>query len=368
MTATLIGRRGFLRGAGGVAAGLAAMSLAGCGTGTSRGATGSRGKNKKTMTVRNSGGAYGDANQKILYEPFTKETGVAVQVVNIQYAQMLAQIQQGRPQFDLIDDSMSDYLQFHREDALESLDRDRLPHLKTAGMAKNIVRDYAVGKGYWASVMAYRTDVFHGKPPRSWDEFWDTARFHGSRSLQSDQADLPELEFALLADGVPMDKLYPIDVDRAFKSMDRVKQSVKKFWDTGAEPGLLLGRNEVTASSVWNGRLDSLIQGGTPLAYQWNGARRQTNGWAIPKGASNVDAAYKLIDYSLRPDVQAAFARAYAGAAPVVPAAYKNLTQAQRTNLVSAPEHIDKGFDLDVEWWFKHQDAVDKRWEAWAHA
>ncbi|ODV43375.1 hypothetical protein AWV79_17990 [Cupriavidus sp. UYMMa02A] len=43
-----------------------------------------------------------------------------------------------------------------------------------------------------------------------------------------------ELEFALLADGVPKDKLYPIDVQRALKSLDRIKKNVVKWWDTGA--------------------------------------------------------------------------------------------------------------------------------------
>src|SRR5213594_3370860 len=40
-----------------------------------------------------------------------------------------------------------------------------------------------------------------------------------------------DLEFALLADGVPRDKIYPINVDRAFKSLDRVRPGIRKFWD-----------------------------------------------------------------------------------------------------------------------------------------
>lgn len=361
-----IGRRAFLRGAGGAAAGLAAASLVGCGTGSSR-ASGSAG-GSKTITVRNSGGAYGDANQKALYEPFTKETGITVQVVNFEYAQMLAQIQAGRPQFDLIEDSMSDFLQFQQQNALEKLDHDRLTNFKAAGLAQNMVSDYAIGKNYWASVMAYRTDTFKTAAPQSWADFWDTAKFPGSRALQGSDADLPELEFALLADGAPMDKLYPIDVDRAFKALDRIKGSVKKYWESGSEPGLLIGRNEVAATSVWNGRLDQLIQQGNPLAYQLAGARRQSNGWAVPKGSANIDAACQLIDFSLRKDVQAAFTQNYPGVSPVVPAATDALPADLRVKLLSAPGQLEKGFDLDVDWWLKNQDAVNKRWQEWSHA
>jgi len=360
-------RRVFLRGVGAVAAGVAATALTGCGTGTSRSVDGGSGKSSKTLVVRNSGGTYGDANQKAVYEPFTKETGIKVEVVNIEYAQMLAQIKQGRPQFDVIDDSMADFVLFKQAGATEALDFDRLKNFKNAGIAKSLVTTNAVGKNYWASVMAYRTDAFGGKKPSSWADFWDTKAFPGSRALQALDADLPELEFALLADGVDPDKLYPLDVDRAFRSLDAIKGDVKKFWDTGALPGVLLGRKEVVASSVWHGRLDALIKGGAPLAYQWNGARRQSNGLAIPKGAANLDAAYKLIDFSLRPEVQAAYAELYP-MAPTVPAAYKKLSSTTAANLASSPAHLESGFDLDVEWWIKNQDAVSKRWQEWTHA
>ncbi len=58
--------------------------------------------------------------------------------------------------------------------------------------------------------------------------------FPGPRTLADQKAGGAELEFALLADGVPKDKLYPIDVQRALKSLDRIKKNVVKWWDTGA--------------------------------------------------------------------------------------------------------------------------------------
>ena len=359
------GRRKFLFGAAGLAA---SATLFGCGTGSSRGSSGGSGGGGKTLVVRNSGGAYGDANQQALYDPFTKETGIQVKVVNLEYAQMLAQIKAGGPQFDVIDDSMSDFLQFEKNDALHAIEQDKLTNLAKAKVASNLVTEYAIGKNYWGSVLAYRTDVFSkAKAPQSWADVWNTTAFPGSRSLQGSDADLPELEFALLADGVAMDKLYPLDVDRAFTSFDKIKSSVKKWWDTGALPGVLLGRKEVVMSSVWHGRLDSLIKAGSPLAYQFHGARRQSNGWGIPKGSSNVDAAHKLIDFSLRADVQANFARIYP-MGPVVPAAADKLPSSIRNNLLSSPENLPAGFDLDVKWWLSNQDAVLKRWQEWSNA
>ncbi|MCX5052924.1 MULTISPECIES: ABC transporter substrate-binding protein [unclassified Streptomyces] len=364
MTDVRVDRRAFLRGVGGIAAGAAATSLTACETSADRNA--SRTKNPKLLVVRDSGGSYGEANRKAIYDPFARETGIQINVVNILHAQMLTQMKEGRPQFDAMDIDMSNLMHFQQEDASEELDYDRLKNAENAGIAKPLLASHGVGKNYWASVLAYRTDAFDGKRPETWADFWDTRAFPGSRALQS-STDAPELEFALIADGVPLDKLYPLDVDRAFKALNEIKGSVRTFWDSGPVPRELLNRKEVVASSVWNGRLGDLIKRGVPLAYAWNGARRQTNGYGIPKSAANPDAAYRLIDFALRPEVQADFARIYPSG-PVVPAAYGHLSEATATNLPSTPGHLLSGFDLDIEWWLKNRDSVTKRWQEWVRA
>ena len=364
MEGNLIGRRTVLRTAGALAA---ATAMTGCGTLTGSGESRtSSGGGKKRLVVSNSGGAYNDALTKAVYEPFTKETGITVTTVNYQSAQIIAQVKQGRPQVDLMDNSLLIFQKMVGQECLEPIDHDRLKSIDGAGIAEHNLPEHAVGKNVWASLMAYRTDSLK-RAPKSWADFWNTHSFSGARSLQSVEVDLPELEFALLADGVPLDRLYPLDVDRAFKAMSRIRGDVKKFWNTGALPAVLLGRKEVVATSLWGGRADELIKQGQPVAYQWNGARRMTNGWGIPKGADNTDAAYKLIDFSLRPEVQAAFAKLYSGS-PVVPAAIKLLSEDDLVNQPTSPKNLKTGFDADVAWWDKNRDAVTKRWQEWADA
>ncbi|MEU0452542.1 ABC transporter substrate-binding protein [Streptomyces sp. NPDC006129] len=365
MNDPMIGRRSLLRGAGGLAALAALPSLSACGTGTSRAASGGGKGGSKTVIVRDSGGAFGEALQKAVYTPFTQETGINVQVTNLQGTQMLAQIKQGRPQFDLINNSMMDHAKFVGQDALETLDLDRIKSLKSAKLPEHLVTDHSVAASFYAQCMAYRTDAFGGRKPQSWADFWDTKAFKGARSMCNPEADLPELEFALLADGVPMDKLYPLDVDRAFKVLTRLRSDVKKFWDSGPLPGMLLSRQEVTMSTVWHGRLADLLKQGVPVAAQLNGARRQYQGFGIAKGAAHVDAAYQLIDYSLRPEVLANLATAYP-TNPASPVAYTKLTDEVRNTLAGAPQYYDKGFDADLDWWIKNEAAVTKRWLEWA--
>ncbi|MZF85718.1 polyamine ABC transporter substrate-binding protein [Streptomyces sp. SID5643] len=355
-----LGRRAFLAGAGGLAAGAVAASLTGCEARTERSAAESSG----LLVVRNFGGSYGEANRKAVYDPFTRETGIRIRVVDFGHEQMLAQIKEGRPRFDVMDIDMSNLVLFEHEGASEPLDYGRLKNTRNAGIARSLLTPNGVGKSYWASVLAYRTDAFGGRRPESWADFWSLGRFPGSRALQG-EVDCPELEFALLADGVPLDRLYPLDVDRAFKVMDEIRGSVRTFWEYGAEPGELLSRGSAVACSTWAGRLQSLLGRGAPLAYEWNGARRQSNGFGIPKGSANPDAAYRLIDFALRPEVQAHMARLYPDG-PVVPAAYGYLTESTAVHLASTPGHLLSGFDLDIDWWLENRDAVTRRWQEWA--
>ncbi|MGW0375348.1 extracellular solute-binding protein, partial [Streptomyces coeruleorubidus] len=204
-----------------------------------------------------------------------------------------------------------------------------------------------------------------GRKPESWADFWDTKAFQGGRAMVSPDGDLPELEFALLADGVPMDKLYPLDVDRAFKVLTRLRGDIKKFWDSGPLPGVLLSRQEVTMSTVWDGRIADLQKQGVPVERQLNGMRRQFSGYAIAKGAANVDGAYQLMDFALRAESQAALAKAFPSN-PSSPVAYAKLTEDERNALAGAPKYYDEGFDADIDWWLKNESAVTKRWLEWA--
>ncbi|MFF7867469.1 ABC transporter substrate-binding protein [Streptomyces qaidamensis] len=360
-----IGRRALLRGAGGLAALAAVPSLAACGTGTSRASAGGGKGGGKTVIIRDSGGSYGAALQKAVYTPFTQETGIAVKVLNLDDAPLLAQIKQGRPQCDLINNSMMTHLKYVQQDALETLDKDRLKSLKSAKIPGNQITDHAIGHSFYGQCIGYRTDAFGGKKPESWADFWDTKAFHGGRSMVSPDGDLPELEFALLADGVPMDKLYPLDVDRAFEVLTRLRSDIKKFWDSGPLPGVLLSRQEVTMSTVWDGRLADLQKQGVPVERQLNGMRRQFVGYAIAKDAANVDGAYQLMDFALRPESQAALAKAFPSN-PSSPVAYAKLSEGERNALAGAPKYYDKGFDADVDWWLKNETAVTKRWLEWA--
>ena len=65
---------------------------------------------------------------------------------------------------------------------------------------------------------------------------FDTKKFPGKRTFYKWSAP-GVIEIALLADGVPADKLYPLDLDRAFKKLDTIKSDI--VWWGGVVFGFL---------------------------------------------------------------------------------------------------------------------------------
>src|SRR5207237_6279025 len=111
---------------------------------------------------------------------------------------------------------------------------------------------YVFASSVYSTVLAYRKDAFKGDHPKTWADFWDVKAFPGPRSLRNHPVD--NLEAALMADGLAADKLYPIDVDRAFKKLDAIHRHINVWWTTGQQPAQLLVDKEVVLATGWNGR------------------------------------------------------------------------------------------------------------------
>ena len=114
---------------------------------------------------------------------------------------------------------------------------------------------------------------------------------------------------ALIADGVPMDKLYPLDVDRAFKKLEQLKPHVLVWWSSGAQSAQVLKDGEVDMVAAWNGRIQALENEpegkGGKIKTTFNQQIIVSDSWMIPKGAPNKDLAMKAIAIMSRPEVNA---------------------------------------------------------------
>ncbi len=325
-----------------------------------------RARAAEQVVVRTAGGAYDEIRKGLVYEPFEKETGIKVQIVAANISKMLAMLKSGASELDVIDTGDDAVYQLQTTGGLRPIPYDQFKFGKPDDINPLYRREYLVGNHIFSRVLGYNTEVFPpGKEPQSWADFWDAQKFPGPRMLADMASGAPDLEFALLADGVPMDKLYPIDLDRAFKSLSRIRSSVPKFWDTGALAASMMADKQAVLGSIWHPRISVVMKAGAPLNIQWNQNMIQLQCFALVNGAKNPDGAVKFVDYCASAEVQNRFCSNYFGIGPINSKAMAMLPPELRDNVAGSAKYAKTSFLLDALWWANNRTAVAERWGKW---
>ena len=183
----------------------------------------------------------------------------------------------------------------------------------------------------------------------------------------ADTEHAPDLEFALLADGVSPANLYPLDVPRALASFAKIRPNIQTFYGTDAISENLLSAGEVDLEAVANGRIQGLIDNGGEFAIEWNQHMKVPSGYSILKGARNLENAYRFLDYAMSPEAQARFATLIPYG-PINRKAFSIIPEEHAAKLPTNPKWTEKGFTQDAKWWGDNLPAVTTAWNAWAAA
>lgn len=317
------------------------------------------------VIVRTPGGAYDDIMRKHVYDPFTAETGITVVPVAATVSKLLAMFKANNVELDLIDTGEGPLITLSRLGALAPIEYDSWTWSRPEDVAPEYRRKDIVANFVYSSVLAYNTEVFpDGKHPKNWVDFWNPEQYPGPRTLTDMAAGSPSLEFALLADGVKKEDLYPLDIDRAFKKLTELRPHIRKFWDSGAVSAQLLSDKEVVMGCIWNGRLQTIIEQGAPLSYVWDGNMIQVQALGIFKDSPNRAAAQKLVDFISRPDVQAKYV-ADLRYGPTNLKAFDRMTPEQLEMMPGGPKSRETGFLQNVEWWEDNRQKVNRVWSRW---
>jgi putative spermidine/putrescine transport system substrate-binding protein len=274
---------------------------------------------------------------------------------------------------DLIELDGKDLQILSRRGLLEKIDYTVLPRGWLDGMQKVAVHPYGVGMFVWPSGIAYNTRKYtEDNHPRSWAEFWDVKRFPGARTLPAATYLVGPLEIALMADGVPADKLYPLDIERAFKSLDRIRPHVSKWYKGSAESAQILADGNADLGFNTLGRLISMKQQGSPLGVEYNQALAKIDYWMIPKGAKHQQNAARFIAFYLDPRRLGEYANAYPVFGPINKLAIPHIKPEILAGLATAPKYADKLVYVNEEWWSAEDgsgksnfEKVLDRWNQW---
>jgi putative spermidine/putrescine transport system substrate-binding protein len=200
--------------------------------------------------------------------------------------------------------------------------------------------------------------------PTSWADFWDVKKFPGRRALHN--WCVTTMEAALLADGADPKKLYPLDIDRAFASLDRIKPHIKVWWDVSAQgvSQQLIKDREVDLINGWTGRLGSLVLAGDPVGMEYGQGLFTVSPWVVVKGAKNKANAMKFIDFIARPEPQAAL-HSELIYGPSNPKALPLIKPDVARLLPTHPDNLAKQVEVDTDYWQANEEKVTERLTAW---
>ena len=314
------------------------------------------------ITVVSWGGSYGKAQDRALFTDASNHSGIAInRESGASMTKTCLQVQSGSVTWDLVVTGSGGAAAAAADGCLEKIDYSVVD---VSDFYPGLYTDYCVGSDVFATVMAWNTDKY-GEPgspgaPSSWADFWDVKKFPGTRAYRANNVD-GALEPALMADGVPPEKVYevlatPEGKRRAINKIRELKPHIAVFWGSGAQQAQLMKDAEVDMSTGWNGRFDNAKKDGAKVGYTFNQALLDYDCFAMPKGAPNKEMAMRFLAEVSKPQYQANLPF-YITYGPTNRKAYE-MTKAPKELIESLPSHpknVPLMLPVSLDWYAKHK-------------
>ena len=324
------------------------------------------------MTVVSFGGAYGDVQQKAMLDPFMAKTGdkLLFESYSGGVAELKSQVESGNILWDVIDMEVIDLDRACSEGLLEEFPMDTLPAGDDGTPASKdfsgaaIENPCGVGQIVWTVLYAYNTKTIGGGQPSTMADFFDTKKFPGKRAMR--KRPQVNMEWALLADGVPADQVYDVleteeGQARAFAKLDSIKDDIVWFDSWSQAPQLLNDGGAVMVQSA-NGRFfDAIQKDHKPFVMVWDGHVYDLDVWAIVKGTKHKKLAEDFVRFATGSKPLAAMPSIAYG--PTRQSSYAYVDKDLVSKLPSA--HLDEGMHASSTFWADYGESLGEKFNEW---
>ncbi|CSB31735.1 spermidine/putrescine ABC transporter substrate-binding protein [Vibrio cholerae] len=188
---------------------------------------------------------------------------------------------------------------------LQKIDKSKLSNFKN--LDSNYLdkpydpnNDYSIPHVVAITGLAVNTDMYDPNDFQSWGDLWKP-ELKGQLMLMDDTREV--FHIALRKLGYSGNSTDDKQIDEAYAELQKLMPNVLVFnSDNPAAPYL---SGEVGLGMLWNGSAAAAQKEGLPikLVFPKEGGIGWVDNFAISSGAKNVDAAHKMIDFLLRPEI-----------------------------------------------------------------
>ena len=339
-------------------AALAALSLAACSSGAApEGGEGGAG----SLVFASYGSAYQDAQNEAFLTPWADGRGVKVENDGpTSYPKIQQMVDSGNAIWDVVD--TEPYFPVANCGTLvEKLD---FTNIDTSDFPEGTWSDCSIPIAQYSTMMIYNTEKFSGSAvPTTPADFFDLKKFPGTRMVPN-WAGAGALEFALLADGVAAEDLYPLDTARAYAKLDTIRDSLT-FWNTSSESQQSMEDGSADIWLAWSGRGYEAENNGAKIAPVWKDNLLAWASLSIVKGSKNLENAQSFIEYAAQAEPQARFAELQPYS-PANLAAAPELSDLQQKWDVATEDVQGQAIVTNVQWWAENSAEAETEWTAWS--
>ena len=322
------------------------------------------------LTVTSFGGAYGAAQMEHMIQPYMDKSGTNILFEDYGggVAEMKAQVEAGNILWDVVDIEVIDLERACAEGYLEVIDQSVLPAGDDGTPAEEdfieeaLANECGVGNIVWSVVFAVNTE--NGEGPQTIEDFFDTEKFPGKRGLR--KRPQVNMEWALMADGVPMDEVYdvlatPEGQERAFAKLDTIKDAIT-WYDSWSQAPVLLNDGGASMVQSANGRIFAAIKDdGAPFEIVWDGHVYDLDVWAIMKGTEKKEEAMEFIKFATGTVPLSGMQDVAYG--PTRASAQALLPEDVKQDLPTA--HLDEGLKADGIFWADYGETLGEKFNEW---
>lgn len=320
----------------------------------------------KEIVVGTPGGAYDRALKDAWFTPFEKETGIKVVTVAATDPEMrakaLAMHQAKNVSWDMITGTEI----WAKTDGNSLFSEDMTEFCKPFAENKDLVAEACSPAGVkyavMATLLAFNEKVYASKKPRNWADFWNTKDFPGPRAFPNYADPWRIYATALMADGVPADKLFPLDIDRAIRKLDELRPHISTWYRTGDQSQRSFRQGDYAMGLLWISRAAPLKAEGQPVGISFDQSFLLADTMQVLRGAPNAENARKLLEWYLKsPTAQAEFAEK----SGMIPIGLQAKTLMSSTARGLLPPDGERGVPYDGPWINANQAVMLERWNKW---